>query len=238
MIDWEKLVDLLTPKGNVVKVECDGEVLWEKGGLPSEYQQVEWVQAASNTGTYIDLGFTFDTACRVAIEYWVTTTGALSTYPFGATENSGKLRCILSCPYSTSLGGMSYGSTGSAYNQTVLEGLVLGKNIIELVWKKGEHSSKVDDNGKKMVTTQGEYTMTNHLYLFAQNYNGSPRFGGVRQIGYFKYYDKNDCLICDLVPCFRKADGVVGMYDLARRLFLTNVGAGNFIAGPEISGGY
>jgi len=30
MMDWENLKSLLTPEGNVVKVECDGEILWEK----------------------------------------------------------------------------------------------------------------------------------------------------------------------------------------------------------------
>ena len=76
--------------------------------------------------------------------------------------------------------------------------------------------------------------MTSNLYLFAQNYNGSARFGYNRTIKAFQYYDKTDTLICDLVPCYRKSDGVIGMYDLARKTFLTNVGTGNFTKGADV----
>jgi hypothetical protein len=85
------------------------------------------------------------------------------------------------------------------------------------------------------ITTQGEYTMTNNLYLFSQNYNGAPRFSGVIRVSYFKYYDKNDELICNLVPCYRKSDSVIGMYDLVRGIFLTNAGAGTFTKGADVN---
>jgi hypothetical protein len=76
--------------------------------------------------------------------------------------------------------------------------------------------------------------MTAELYLFAQNYNGSPRFGDERRISYFQYTDKTGTLVCDLIPCYRKSDGVIGMYDLVRGLFLTNAGSGSFTKGANV----
>lgn len=35
-------------------------------------------------------------------------------------------------------------------------------------------------------------------------------------------------------PCYRKSDGVAGIYDVITDTFLTNVGTGNFLTGPEI----
>ena len=76
--------------------------------------------------------------------------------------------------------------------------------------------------------------MTSNLLLLGQNYNGTPRYAGTRRVYYFKYYDKNDALICDLYPCYRKSDGVIGMYDKVRNLFLTNAGSGSFTKGANV----
>ena len=84
----------------------------------------------------------------------------------------------------------------------------------------------------KTSGSQKTYTMTNNLYLFAQNYNGSPRYGGERKISYFKYYDKNNNLICDLIPCVSLRYGAIGMYDKVRKIFLTNMGPDSFEMGP------
>lgn len=52
------------------------------------------------------------------------------------------------------------------------------------------------------------------------------------QIKSFKAWD-NDVLIRNLVPCYRKADKVAGMYDMVNGVFYTNGGAGQFIIGPK-----
>jgi hypothetical protein len=90
-------------------------------------------------------------------------------------------------------------------------------------------------DSEQKTTSQVEYTMTSNLLLFAQNYNGNPRFGGVRKIGKFLYYDKNNNLICHLIPCRRKNDLVIGMYDAVRNTFLTNAGSGAFVSGPNVT---
>lgn len=48
-------------------------------------------------------------------------------------------------------------------------------------------------------------------------------------------WTKNGEKMIDLVPCYRRSDGEVGMYDLASETFLTNQGQGDgFIAGPDV----
>jgi hypothetical protein len=110
-----------------------------------------------------------------------------------------------------------------------------GKNEFEFSLKKGELRVVRKDLGTVGTkTTQSEYTMTSNLLLLAQNYNGTPRYGGLRRVYYFRYYDKDNTLICNLVPCYRTADGVIGMYDVVRKKFLTNVGSGSFTKGADI----
>lgn len=223
------------PEGKVAEIKKGNESLWNWYDVPLEYQKVEYIEAAANTGAYFDLGFAFDTAATIYISVYPHG-GSLSTYPFGAVENSGVLRCCLSLPYSEATSGTFYGSNGTGYIGTnATTTTVTTKNNLKLVIKKGELSVENLDTGVKNIsTTQAEYTMTSNLYLLAQNYNGSPRFGGLRRAYPFQYYDKDNKLICDLVPVYRKSDNVIGMYDLKRKLLLTNAGTGSFTKGPNI----
>lgn len=53
------------------------------------------------------------------------------------------------------------------------------------------------------------------------------------QIYYAKLY-KNNQLVRDFIPCYRKFDGEVGMYDLVSETFFTNQGTGVFIGGSPV----
>lgn len=222
---------------NIITVSYEGKtttfiVIGNADVLPGTYQEVEYLRALSSNETYINLGFAFDTKARILMEYTVLNNGVTS-YPFGAAENSGKLRCLLSSPYSNKT--HLYGSTGSAYNNVTYAHTENVKTLYEFVLEPGKLAlTNLDTAQTTSITTQGTYTMSANLFLFAQNYNGTVRYGGHRQIGKFKYYDKNGTLICDLVPCYRKNDDVRGMYDLARKIFLTNTGTGTFSKGPDV----
>ena len=46
---------------------------------------------------------------------------------------------------------------------------------------------------------------------------------------------KNDTLVYNLIPCYRKSDNVIGMYDLVHNQFYTNVGSeGYFTKGNDV----
>ena len=216
-------------------IEAGGVVLWEapEEGLPSIYQQVEWIQnsvSSATAGSYLNLGFAFDTAATFYINYIPSSSS--SGYLFGAAENSGVLRCMVT--ENTSKITL-YGSTGSTYNSAT-SAFYNGDTTIKCVLKNGLiRIENLSNNKSGESTSQKAYTMTSNLFLFAQNYNGSARVANAgTKLKAFSYYDKTDTLICDLVPCYRKADGVIGMYDLVRRTFLTNVGSGTFTKGADV----
>ena len=79
-----------------------------------------------------------------------------------------------------------------------------------------------------------EYTMTRNLYLLGQNYNTGYRGSGLKQITMFKYWDKDGNLIRDMVPCYRRSDGEIGMYDRVSQTLFTNAGSGIFTKGPSV----
>jgi hypothetical protein len=235
VLDFTGVKAINIPEGKVKKItrKTDGALLWEAvtSRIPGEYQEVEWIQAGSSVGAYISLGLNFDTAARVKLGmYCVDTT---PSYIFGAAESSGKYRCMISAPYGGGRTAYAYGSNGSSYvNITVA--LVAGFNDLEYTLKSGTFSLKNATNGGSYTASNTAFKMTSNLLLFAQNYNGSVRYGAYRKIAYFEYYDKNDTLLCSLIPCYRKSDGVIGMYDAVRKLFLTNVGSGSFTKGGNV----
>jgi len=46
---------------------------------------------------------------------------------------------------------------------------------------------------------------------------------------------KNNTLIQNFVPCYRKSDNVIGMYDLVGKQFYTNAGTGTFLKGSNVT---
>lgn len=244
---FKDYVEMQIPEGKVAKITAGDTVLWvqpKPANIPREYQEVEWIRAAKNVGAYIDLGFAFDTAATIYIEaVYESAPQFLSsgeqTYLFGAANSSGVYRCMLTAPENNN-GAQFYGSTGSTYIAGIGKALYAGKNRLKLVSKKGDLHWENLDTGtvSSKRTDNAAFTMTDHLYLLAQNYKGTARFnnasGHARCVGRFSYYDKNNSLICDIYPCYRKSDGVIGMYDKARGLFLTNAGTGSFTKGANV----
>ena len=236
MINFSTLQSLTIPEGSVAKITSNGATLWQKvtGRIPAEYQEVEWLQSAGTSGPYIDLGFVFDIKAKVEMsQYMVNATAA---YTFGAAENSGKVRYMLTSPYSTNSRICFYSSASNVFLELTLNMVVGEYNEITMFSGGGIFYVENKANNERNQSTCAEKTMTNNLFLFGQNYNGSVRTGsGTRRIKYFRYYDKNDTLICDLVPCYRKSDGVMGMYDIARSTFLTKAGGGEWTKGADVN---
>lgn len=237
-MDFSKIKEIVIPEGKVKKIMAAGKVIWQKvmdkSGLPSEYQEVEYIKADSTVGAYINLGFTFDTAATVKIGLYLSS-NFTAAYPFGAAENSGTYRFMITSPYDGGAYIYGYGSTGSTYQACRATGTKDSLNEVEYTLGSGKVSVSAKPSGSSVSNTTVAYTMTSDMYLFAQNYNGTIRYGGERQIHYFQYYDKSGTLICDLVPCYRKSDRVIGMYDIVRKIFLTNTGSGSFTKGADVS---
>lgn len=223
------------PEGSVKQIAANGKVIWKACNIPRAYQEVEWISAAANVGAYLKLGFAYDTGAVIRIGQWVMNDN--TAYLFGAAENSGKLRCMISSPYNSNI--IMYGTsrTSGTYTSIQLKYEIGALNDLTVTYKAGAwraQNASIKGQNTSTYDILAEYTMTNELYLFAQNYNGSPRFGDERRISCFQYEDKDGNLVCDLVPCYRKSDGVVGMYDRARRLLLTNAGSGSFTKGANV----
>lgn len=192
-----------------------------KSILPAEYQRVEYLESDGNQ--WIDTG--------------VLPLGKKVEMKFLVTDNTN----------TTGLFGSRQSQTSASARSHNL--FVHNKEIrIDYTWDSGfnnfdfilneDITCVINEDGSVMFNntlfeqrrkrTSCSYT----IYLFNFNNAGTPYTKGTPQRLYY-------CKIADeryFIPCYRKVDKVVGMYDVIEGIFYTNAGTGTFTVGRNIKG--
>ena len=200
------------------------------GRLPAEYQEVEWIESSGtqyiNTNTnQQDLGF--DIKFISFDEIGPSDYGSV----FGSRYSSNNNEVHLST-YTTDAhindgwsGTLRLGATSQNYNAHLN-----AKGTVNTVrYQSGTYNA----NGTDYSYNTGTINNTRYIYLFALHNNTSATQYGKVRMYYVKLY-KSGVLTRDMVPCYRKADGVIGMYDLVTDAFFTNAGSGTFTKGGNV----
>lgn len=201
---------------------------------PAEYTAVEYIQG---TGTqYIKSGLTGVTHLYgFEIDYIVQSSLAGDTNAdtgtfFGAWRSEYNLY---------SMGTYGGGSLKLGYSVSIsLNGFL--KRLERQQIKKHLNTVTLPDQTVKTVvptTSNMANLQDTELYIFVQNKKGSSVSSKKCKCQLFslKFYDANDELISDLVPCYRNSDNVAGLWDRIREVFLTNAGTGTFAVGEAIT---
>ncbi len=198
--------------------------------LPSEYQEVEWI-GASSQGPYLRIGtrFSFNTG-KLECEMQVPTAPFVSNSKwFGSADKTGyNLKLNVNAIFNPNPTGAMLYYGANTYNVGSINPLKLGYDI----WAKLtiDHASiRVGERVIKTVTPPGG--TTDDLYIFAGGFDNFAL--SIYIVKSFRVYE-NNIITCDLVPCYRKSDHVIGMYDLAANTFYTNVGTGTFTKGANV----
>lgn len=176
--------------------------------LPDEYEEVGYLE--TNGTQFINLGNKYPISAKTVTKLGVSFT---NSWIYGYTiGSSGRYGVTLSTIY-THQSSAPYSINPNQYYDLTYD-----------------HTNGITINGTQYEfdKTPGEGTSSaNNVYLFRAN--GSSNFG-TGKIYYYKQYN-NDVLVLDLVPCYRKTDNVLGMYDLVNNVFYTNSGTGTFSYG-------
>lgn len=211
----------LTSKTFKIKVNVISENTKIK--LPQEYQQVEYIE--SNRTQYIDTGIIPTDEAKIVMDFSRNeTNGSL----FG-TAGNGRFQVVISSI--NTLGCRVFTAKSESY--ILLSGLTMKDYTkYNLVFDVKNLSVYVDGIEKDPLINDHTYA-NNNLYLFANNLRNSIEGTMSGKIYFYKYYD-NDILLQKLIPCYRKSDGEIGMYDVVNNEFYTNTGTGNFTKGSDI----
>lgn len=196
--------------------------------LPSKYQEVEYI--ASSGTQYINTGY-IPKVNNVNLELdmaWTgNTIGAFETFMgfmYSTTQNNPRMGLH---KYSSAL---MFGA-----NATTTSAIAPVKN--ERFIYRGDFTSgaqKLYKNGTQITTNSTTYdfsTNTCPVYIFARYCPNSMNYSTIR-VYRAKIYE-GTTLKMDFIPCYRKSDNIIGLYDLANGTFYTNAGSGTFIKGKD-----
>ena len=80
------------------------------------------------------------------------------------------------------------------------------------------------------------FTMNTWMNIFAMwNSQSDGREPSIYNLYYFKVYDSSDNVVYELVPCYRKSDSVIWMYDIVNDQFYTNSWTWTFTKWPDVN---
>ncbi len=190
--------------------------IWE---LPNEYQKVEYIES---TGTqYIDTGINPTQNTRVKAKLFTEYAKNKNWFGGSATNGEGYVFDALQ----DSRIEYNFGNTSWATATTPVS---VVNNVFDVDFSK----NGIYINGFSLGVTMPSISFTSSLSLtlFVRK-TGSGYIKG--RYYYCIIYD-NATIIRNLIPCYRKLDSVVGMYDVINDVFYTNSGTGTFIKGPNI----
>lgn len=211
-----------TPE-NPVEIESVGDLL-----LPEEYQQLDYIR--NNGSQVIDTGIYPTLNTDVHIKF-MPSNNSSAEYVMGSRGSDifyAVVKTRANSYYTTAFG---------------VDALV---NFTDI-------NSVVGDLYELDSTTNGDGTFTATLKDLTQNISqtGSNTIGNITSsptlkiFGYSTQYIhpamrvyelkiwQNKELVRNMIPCYRKADDVVGMYDIVNDVFYSNARSGNFIKGDN-----
>ena len=198
--------------------------------LPSAYQEVEYIQSSwtqyintwfipnnntkvelsmwwwSNVGTYCDL-------------FWVRYAWSETWRWFMLWKNSNDT--YVYAMFWTKYSGSSWYSSFSFYN---------GNNhTLEM-----SQSWIYEDGTLRASLSSSTFTSPTNMTIFALNDNWTISEQSAYKLYYFKIWN-NWTLVRNFIPCYRKQDNVIWLYDLVNSVFYTNSWSWTFSKGNDVT---
>lgn len=207
------------PNGNVKAISVNGQVLWHKGRLPYEYQEVEYIQ--SDGEQYIDTGVG-GAIDNIAVDCKFYTETSNYNYMYGQDQNDQS---------------MSY---NGLYRNTKLEIMYkeitfAGARLIEMSQTIVGNSMNIVINGVSYSRSVGKSETSKNMLIFACfNSIGAVRYYTGNTKCYYFVIKDGDTVLRKLIPCYHKQTGVIGMFDLIGNEFYANAGTGEFTKGDDV----
>lgn len=197
------------------------------------YQRVEYINsAAEGTYPYIITDFIADNTC--GLEVIASFPILQDRIPMGSRENSDPTRFY--CVYPMSANSIYYGfNTGSSFS------CALKVDTIYRLQTNFLNSRLVcvyENDGTRKANISLSATLTQQsvpVSIFGYNYASSGAVSSKRE---YKLYSarcsRGHEVVREYIPCYRKSDGVVGLYEKITGHFLTSEIEDGFTKGADI----
>ena len=215
--------------------------------IPYEYQEVEYLE--SNGSQYIDTLINVDSIKTLKARTMLIANGDRPNHSYSLGGSSGSKQE----PYYSREGfgigisetNDSYLSINSAmvcifdqYNRSSF-GFIGNLSINLPIGGAGSCSFARESVVSPTVYTLNEapITFNGSLYLFTMHFNDGVNLITTNKNRFYscEITNRQNQIVSNLVPCYRKSDSVAGMYDNVNHRFLTNQGTGTFVVGSDVN---
>lgn len=205
--------------------------------LPNEYQEVEYIETLGNQ--YISTSYYLNSN-NIKIKMGVSISDEsfdnCSRMDLISNQNALQEGFFIGA-YRNELKAYSNDETNSTDSSTIVPYNDKTRNDFEATYDYNKHNKTISANGiinsKIMNSTIASSTKT--IKLFKNAYQDDNYFVG--RTYYVEIYVDN-ILELNFIPCYRKSDNEIGLYDMVTKTFYTNSGTGSFIKGPDLTNGY
>ena len=188
--------------------------------LPSAYQEVEYIQSSGTQ--YFVVWTSFKTSYKSVIDFQMTQIW-WDYILFWVTDNS-------QWRYGIDFWqGLKVINWWSGWTSTISEDT--NRHTVTI------NKSTATVDGTDYTTGYVDRTVSGGIWVFCYNeYTKSSPYNYKASAKLYKLdiYNENWVHIYDLVPCYRKSDNVIGMYDLVNNQFYTNSWTGTFSKGNDV----
>ena len=222
------------PDGCVAKI-CSGDtVLWSAGILPSTYQSVEWIGTDGNA--YFVSNFSINHLSKFTL-YYTYSSPSNGAHMFGANGPDG---------YGVNAPRFLHRHGALVFNKNTTGGNVFLFNFAhDNTWHtyeiRCEHQGNINAHKDGSFLAESTFVNANVFYpfgVFCNNYNRAPasyKAVSGSKIKELRFVDETTGKdVFNPVPCYRKRDGVIGMFDVVSKAFFTNAGTGSFTKGADV----
>lgn len=186
-----------------------------------EYQEVEYIES---TGTqYIDTEYYPNQDTKFELKYYLLEAGS----------SSAGVRWTVA-PNSQTFGFFASTSVGTTcyFGRANDNKYVTFNNDVTQITDGLLDVTRVSINTFSATVSRDQFVSTFPLYLFSLNIRGQGSSPAKMRL-YSGSISENDNIIRNFIPCYRKSDGVIGLYDKVNNVFYTNQGTGEFLKGAN-----
>lgn len=201
--------------------------------IPTEYQEVEYIQSSSDGTNYIESGKgAVGTNEQLECDFMMI--NDIQHSVLGLADMSNKPTW-----------GICYVKNGNSfgiyldtnnYNAGVYFFTPSVSTKYSVVMNDSSHRILLNGTPQLTVSDYTAYSSSDSVYLFGlRNYYGSNMTGGASRI--YKYIRTDwstNTVTQNLVPCYRVSDNKIGMYDLVSATFLEGKGTGTWSKGGNV----
>lgn len=183
--------------------------------LPNEYQQVEYIESSGTQ--WIETNYVVNNNSKIQLDMM-----------FGSNASSAYtgIYNVLAVRRDYGYLGTGWLQLSTAFNQN--------QRYSNVVLAIENGNGYISNNGVTLTSSTidvSSNTQTFPLLATKQN-NSITRYQNGR-IYSCRIFD-NSNLVREFIPCYRKSDNVIGMYDLVNKSFYTNAGSGTFLKGIDV----